>query len=69
YMADWLPINAREILLLLPMVHSVEVIREGFFGGVVRYHYDMGYMAMCNLGLTLTGLWLVRDASYRVEAE
>lgn len=69
YMADWLPVAAREILLLLPMVHSVEVIREGFFGGVVRYHYDMGYMAMFNLGLTLTGLWLVRDAGYRVEAE
>jgi capsular polysaccharide transport system permease protein len=69
YMADWLPTNAREILLLLPMVHSVEVIREGFFGGVVRYHYDMAYMAMCNLVLTLTGLWLVRDAGYRVEAE
>ena len=69
YMADWLPTAAREVLLLLPMVHSVEVIREGFFGGVVRYHYDMAYMAMCNLGLTLTGLWLVRDAGYRVEAE
>jgi ABC-type polysaccharide/polyol phosphate export permease len=69
YMADWLPQGTRDILLLLPMVHSVEYIREGFFGPAVTYHYDMAYMAACNLGLTLVGLWLVRDAGYRVESE
>lgn len=68
FMADWLAPEYREVLLLLPMVHSVEFMREGFFGGVVRFHYDMAYMALCNLGLTLIALWLVRDAGRRLEA-
>lgn len=69
YMADWLPPGIRDVLLMLPMVHAVEYIREGYFGAVVHYHYDIGYLAICNLGLSLSGLWLVRDASRRVEAE
>ena len=69
YMADWMPPAAREVLLLLPMVHGVEMVREGFFGAVMTYHHDMGYMAICNLVLTLSGLWLVRLAGERVEAE
>lgn len=69
FMADWLPPSVRETLLLLPMVHAVEFIREGYFGAVIPFHYDMAYMAKCNLVLTLTGLWLVREAGSRVEAE
>lgn len=69
YMADWLTPAIRDVLLWLPMVHSVELIREGFFGSVVQYHYDMNYMAACNLGLTLLGLWLTQDAGRRVQAE
>ena len=48
------------------MVHALELIREGFFGNVVRTHYDMTYMAICNLVLTLFGLILLRVASRRV---
>ena len=69
YLADWLTPALRDVLLWLPMVHSVELIREGFFGSVVQYHYDMNYMAACNLGLTLLGLWLAQDAGRRVQAE
>lgn len=69
YMVDWLAPAARPVLLMLPMVHAVELLREGFFGDVVTYHHDMGYMAVCNLVLTLLGLWLVRLAGNRVEAE
>jgi capsular polysaccharide transport system permease protein len=67
YMVDWFPPPAREVILLLPMVHGVEVLREGFFGGVVKTHYDLGYMATVNLCLSLAGLWLLRDAALRVE--
>lgn len=66
FMVDWLPQAGREVVLLLPMVHGVELIREGFFGGVVRAHYDMAYMAACNLGLTLLGLFLMQAAARRV---
>ena len=49
------------------MVHGVEMVREGYFGSTVRTHYDLGYMAMCCLALTLVGLFLVRDAGRRAE--
>lgn len=68
FMVDWLPAAAQKIVLLLPMVHGVEMVREGFFGQLVRTHYDVGYMASINLVLTLCGLLLLRDAATRAEA-
>jgi len=68
YMVDWLPPYAREYALLLPMVHGVEVLREGYFGHAVKTHYDLGYMAMINLVLTVMGFALLKDAAKRVEA-
>lgn len=67
YMADWFPPATRDILLWLPMLHGVELLRDGYFGSGVRTHYDVGYMAAVNLCLMLWGLWLLRDASRRVE--
>lgn len=69
FMVDWLPPRAQEVVLLLPMVHGVEMLRDGYFGSVVRTHYDVGYMATWSLVLTLVGLFLTREASRRVEAE
>jgi len=68
YMVDWLPANAQKVVLLLPMVHGVEMLREGYFGHIVRTYYDTAYMAQVNLVLTLLGLLLVRDAARRAEA-
>lgn len=68
YMVDWLPPAAREYALMLPMVHGVEVLREGYFGHAVRTHHDIGYMALVNLVLTFLGLVLLKDAARRVEA-
>ena len=67
FMVDWMPANAQKVLLLLPMVHGVEMLREGYFGSVVPTHYDVGYMASCCLVLSFVGLYLVRQASRRVE--
>jgi len=66
FMVDWLPPAGRDFVLMLPMVHAVELIREGYFGDVVRTHYDMGYMVGCNLALTLSGLFLMHAAARRV---
>lgn len=68
YMVDWLPPAAREYALILPMVHGVEMLREGYFGNAVRTHYDLAYMASINLVLTLMGLFLLKDAARKVEA-
>lgn len=69
FMVDWLPSRAQEILLLLPMVHGVEILRSGYFGSMVRAHYDISYMAMVCLCLTFVGLVQERKVSRLVIAE
>jgi capsular polysaccharide transport system permease protein len=69
YMVDWLPTSVRDVLLALPMVHGVEMLREGYFGNVVKTHYSISYMAICCLVLSLLGLYLVREAGQRVETQ
>jgi ABC-type polysaccharide/polyol phosphate export permease len=66
FMVDWLPPSGQQAVLLLPMVHGVELLREGYFGSAVRTHYDIGYMATVSLVMTLLGLFLLRDAGRRV---
>jgi capsular polysaccharide transport system permease protein len=67
FMVDWLPAPMQKIVLLLPMVHGTEMLREGYFGDVVKTHYNVGYMAACCLVMSLGGLYLVRVASRRLE--
>jgi capsular polysaccharide transport system permease protein len=69
YVVDWLPPAAQNAVLYLPMVHGVELLREGYFGSAVRSHYDLTYMASVCLGLTLLGLLQVRHISGRVTPE
>jgi len=67
FMVDWLPANFQKVVLIFPMVHGVEMLREGYFGTVVRTHYDVSYLIGANVVLTLIGLLLARDAGRRVE--
>jgi capsular polysaccharide transport system permease protein len=67
FMVDWLPTHLQQYVLLLPMVHGVEMLRQGWFGNAVRTHYDIRYMAGFCLVLTLAALFLQRAASRRVE--
>lgn len=69
YMVHWLPKAAQEAVLWLPMVHGVEMLRHGYFGGIVPTHENLAYFATVNLVLTLIGLALVRDIERRVQPE
>lgn len=69
FMVDWLPDAVRKIILFLPMVHGVEILREGYFGSAVRAHYDIPYMAVICLCMTFLGLTLAREAGRRVTPE
>ncbi len=69
FMVDWLPAGAQQFVLLLPMVHGVELLREGFFGSQVNAHYSMAYMSVCSLCLTLIGLSQERVVSRKVMPE
>lgn len=68
-MVEWLPPYAQKLILLLPMVHGVELMREGFFGSMVHAYYDMTYMTACCLALTLIGLAQERIVSRQLVLE
>ena len=67
FMVEWLPTRLQSFVLYLPVVHGIELLREGYFGNVVRTHHDIGYMAQCCLVMTLIGLVLMHQAARRVE--
>ena len=69
YMVGWLPKSIQDLALILPMVHGVEMIRHGYFGELVRTYESPAYLAICNLFLSLLGLFLTRQAGYRVKPE
>jgi ABC-type polysaccharide/polyol phosphate export permease len=69
FMVDWLPPAAQKAILFLPMVHGVELLREGYFGSLVRSHYNIPYMAAVCLGLTALAFSQERYVSKRVAPE
>ena len=48
--------NGREIVLYIPVVHGVEMVRDGYFGTKVEAIYDPGYLITCSLVLTVVAL-------------
>lgn len=69
FLVDALPVSAQKIVLFFPMVHGVELLREGYFGSTIVAHYDMSYMAICCALLSLFGHALERDVSRKVMPE
>src|SRR5258706_4928047 len=69
FMVEWLPTKFQQVILLLPMVHGIEILRDGYFGTAVRTHYSVGYIFVVVMLMTLVALLLVRDAGRRVEIE
>jgi len=69
FMVDWLPKRAQDALLWLPMVHGVELLRDGYMGPVVRTHYSVSYLAGACLVLTAFGLMQERVVSRTVTPE
>lgn len=69
FMVDALPKVAQEVVLMLPMVHGVELLREGYFGSSYKAHYDLSYMALVCTCMTLLGLAKTRQISRTVMPE
>lgn len=66
FLVSSLPPAARDVVLWIPMVHGVEIIREGFFGSKIRAIYDVGYVVTCALVLSVAALIAVRWTATRV---
>lgn len=69
FVVDALPERLRDGVLLVPMVHGAEMVRDGYFGSVIKAHYDVQYLALWCCALSLFGLALVRIVDSRVAPE
>lgn len=56
WMVDRVPEWVQEIVVWIPMVHLFEFLREGQFGELYRYHYDLEYVFWWIAGLNMLGL-------------
>lgn len=61
-----LPEFAQKIVLWVPMVHGVEMVRDGYFGSKARAIYDLSYVIPVSLALTAAALMLARYVSKRL---
>lgn len=61
-----LPPFAQEIVLYIPMVHGVELVRDGFFGSRARAIYDLSYVLPFSLALSVCALMMARWIEGRV---
>lgn len=70
FLVEWLPIEARDYALIVPMVHMVEYLREAFFGPeVINFYYDLQYFISFCIVLSFTSLVLLKFVSKRMESE
>lgn len=65
YLVESLPPAAQDFVLLMPVVHCVEMVRDGYFGSLFKAQYDIAYVLVCNTVLTLFALAQVRDITRR----
>lgn len=63
-----LPEKFQKAVLYFPMVHGVEMIREGFFGDSFHAHYSIPYMVAWCLVLTFIGLGQMTIISRKIVA-
>ncbi|MBU3618794.1 ABC transporter permease [Polynucleobacter sp. JS-Fieb-80-E5] len=62
-MVSWLPKKLQPTYLLSPMVNGVEMLREGYFGEIVKAQYSISFIITCNIILTAVALFLVSQVN------
>jgi capsular polysaccharide transport system permease protein len=67
FSADALPAHAREILLYNPILHCVEITRDGWFPQYHAHHASPGYVLGWTVVLAFIGLTLERGVRRKVE--
>lgn len=69
FMVSALPPFAQNVVLWIPMVHGVEMVREGYFGSQAHAIYSLSYVIPVSLVLSVTALMAVRYVARRVVPE
>ncbi len=66
FTANELPATMREYLLWNPVLHGVELARDGLFQGYIAHYADAGYIVAWIIGFTYLGLLLERLSRRRM---
>ncbi len=69
WMMDTLPRWAQAIVIWNPTVHVFEIMREGQFGELYAYIYDIWYVVAWIVGLNLLGMAALRAVRRYINAE
>jgi capsular polysaccharide transport system permease protein len=67
YMVDWMPLQAREVLLWSPLVQGMEMFRGGLFPADIPTEWDPVYLFACAFGTMAIGLPLCLYAQKHVQ--
>lgn len=68
FFVNWFPKDIQSILLWLPMVHSTEMLRHGYYGELIPTYENPIYLIWVNIILSFFGLALVGYVSNKLEA-
>lgn len=67
FLLSALPIQLREYLLWIPMIHGTEMFRSGYFGDTITTYENSGYLFICTLVMLWLGLVLTKRYSRGVD--
>ncbi len=67
YTAAMLPDHVRELALLNPILHAVELVRAGMFHSYDARHADASFLLQCIIAVALAGLLLERSVRPRIQ--
>ena len=67
YTLDDVPADVRDLMLYNPIVHVIEIVRDGWFPEYTAKHADPLYVVWFILGFGLLGLLLERVVRRKIE--
>lgn len=66
FLVDALPLEMQKVVAWIPVVHCVEMVRDGYFGSHFHAVYNMSYVAAVNLFLSIMALSQIRVIAKKV---
>lgn len=69
FMVAWLPAHYRDLYLMIPFPHGIEMLRSGVFGEFVPTYYDPVYALVWGAILNIVGMSLIAGSRDRIDVE
>lgn len=63
FLVESMPRSIQPIILWVPVVHCTEMLRDGYFGSIFTARYDVGYLIVSNLVLSVLAFMFERKVS------